>query len=359
VTPERTEGPERAWHVALALCSLAAAGIHFAVIGDHFEEHVAFGLFFAVVAWGQALWAVGILLFPGRGLLVAGLAGNLVVVVTWVVSRTVGVPIGPEPWTAEAIGAADLVSTILELVIVVGCGLELGRRSAVETRRVGRVPALALVLSLAVLSTAAIATGSGHTHVRNAGAGHDHGDLASADAEGHTHRLVGSGEVDLRQIALVRAAMRKYRDVHVAFEEGWRSEHEDWPEIGSHFYRNRDWDGSFPARPGLDIEDPEFLMYSKLLTGKWKLVAVAYVVDQARYAEPPTELRGAIYHEHVWNCIDDGEELEEEDWGVISKDECAIMGGIWSPGGVWMTHVWLIDNPNGIFAEENPALVAF
>jgi hypothetical protein len=152
--------------------------------------------------------------------------------------------------------------------------------------------------------------------------------------------------------------MRRYRDVRVAFDEGWKSEHEDWPEIGSHFYRNGDWDGSFPNRPGIDLGDPEFLMYSKLLTGRWKLVAVAYVVDQARYPEPPTELSGALYHEHVWNCIDDGEELEEEDWGVISREECEIMGGVFSPGGVWMTHVWLIDNPNGIFAETNPALVA-
>jgi hypothetical protein len=47
-----------------------------------------------------------------------------------------------------------------------------------------------------------------------------------------------------------------------------------------------------------------------------------------------------------------------EDYGVVSRDECREMGGRWSPGGVWMTHVWLIDNPNGVFAEANPSLVA-
>jgi hypothetical protein len=25
---------------------------------------------------------------------------------------------------------------------------------------------------------------------------------------------------------------------------------------------------------------------------------------------------------------------------------------------VWMTHVWLVDNRNGVFAETNPALTA-
>jgi hypothetical protein len=133
-------------------------------------------------------------------------------------------------------------------------------------------------------------------------------------------------------------------------------EHQDWPELGAHFARGADWDGAFPDQPAVDLEQPEFLMYSRFLTGRWKLVAVAYVVDQERYPEPPADLTGALYHEHVWNCIDDGEELEEEDWGVISEEECAIMGGKWSPGGVWMTHVWLVDNPLGIFAETNPTL---
>jgi hypothetical protein len=55
--------------------------------------------------------------------------------------------------------------------------------------------------------------------------------------------------------------------------------------------------------------------------------------------------------------MSDGEELEEDEWGKISREECDIMGGKWSPGGVWMTHVWFIDNPAGITAESNPALV--
>jgi hypothetical protein len=150
--------------------------------------------------------------------------------------------------------------------------------------------------------------------------------------------------------------MRKYQDIRVARAEGWQQEHQDWPEVGAHFYRNGDWNGAFPARPGLHPRDPEYLMYSRFLTGRWKLVAVAYVLDQARYPQPPTRLTGATYHQHVWNCTADGDELEEEDWGVITRDECDIMGGVWSPGGVWMTHVWLVNNHNGIFAETNPRL---
>lgn len=366
-TTEPTDRSPGAWRTALALASLAAAGIHFAVVADHFQEHWVHGAFFAAVAWAQALWAVGVLVSGDRRLLVAGLAGNLVVIGTWALSRTVGVPIGLDPWTPEAIASADLAATTLELGIVVGSVFVLSReRSVVSGRLRMRVPALGLALSLIALSTAAIATSSDHGHgAGEEASGHDdHGTEAAAggggnEDAGHGHEMVGSGELDLRQIEVIRNAMARYRDVDVAFSEGWEKEHADYPEIGSHFVRASDWSGSGPARPDLDVKDPEFLMYSKFPTGEWKLVAVAYVVDQALYPEPPTTLRGALYHEHVWNCIVDGEELEEDDWGVISREECEVMDGRWSPGGVWMTHVWLIDNPNGIFAETNPELVAF
>lgn len=362
-TDDVRSGVPRASDVVLAITSLSAAAIHFAVTGDHFDEHVVFGLFFLAVAWAQILWAVGILLAPSRRFLMAGLIGNAVVVALWGLSRTVGVPIGPEPWTPEAVGGADLVCTVLEFVIVGGCAARLtsGAESEVDrTRPASSLPTIAFGLSIVLVTSVAIASGGrGHGHGAVTAATHEHTAVAAAGTgtthDGH-HSVGGSGEPDLSQIAIIREAMSKYRDEHVALAEGWRKEHPDWPELGAHFVRDEDWTGSGPARPDLDLVDPEFLMYSKLLTGRWKLVAVAYVVDQAIYPDPPTDLTGAIYHEHVWNCIDDGEELEEEDWGVLSREECDIMGGVWSPGGVWMTHVWLIDNPNGIFAETDPLL---
>jgi hypothetical protein len=171
------------------------------------------------------------------------------------------------------------------------------------------------------------------------------------------HQPVGvAGEPDPEQLASISAAMARYRDVDEAYAAGWVQEHPDWPGTGAHFYRDGDWAGAVPARPELDPLDPEFLMYSQLRTGDWELVAVAYVVDQARYPEPPDDLHGAVFHEHVWTCVVDGEELEEDEVGPISRDECRAMDGEWDPGGVWMTHVWFIENPDGVFAEENPEL---
>jgi hypothetical protein len=57
---------------------------------------------------------------PGRTLLTLGAVGNLAVVALWIMSRTVGVPIGPEVWRPEAITAIDSMATTLELAIVAG-----------------------------------------------------------------------------------------------------------------------------------------------------------------------------------------------------------------------------------------------
>jgi hypothetical protein len=217
----------------------------------------------------------------------------------------------------------------------------------------GRSPSVLLSAGAAALLAATLVTG---IVVSRDGAGRDSAPDTTHAAH-DAHELVAvAGEPDPEQLELIGAAMAKYRDIEVAYADGWLQEHPDWPGTGAHFYRDDDWAGAVPARPDLDPLDPEFLMYSQLRIGEWELVAVAYVVDQALYPEPPDDLHGATFHEHVWTCVVDGEELEEDDVGPISRDECRAMDGEWDPGGVWMTHVWFVDNPDGVFAEENPDL---
>jgi hypothetical protein len=169
--------------------SVAAAGIHFGVMADHFDEYFLFGLFFSVVAWLQALWAMGIAVAPGRFLLAAGLVGNLGVAAIWTVSRTTGLPIGPDAGSAEAVGFADALSTALELLIVAGSALLLtaGQREF-PAGRLGRSAVLALTVALAGITTAALATSVGH--------GEEHGahqsDAAGSEPE-ITHVDLGGG----------------------------------------------------------------------------------------------------------------------------------------------------------------------
>jgi len=116
---------ERLLSQAAALASLGAAAVHFAVVGEHFGEWWLYGSFFAVVAWLQAAWA----LFAVRGVSGAlawtGAIGNGAVMLIWSLSRTVGVPAGPNAGEVEGIALADVVATSLEVFIVAACLLSL------------------------------------------------------------------------------------------------------------------------------------------------------------------------------------------------------------------------------------------
>lgn len=112
----RPDAPVRAPVVAtwwLALASAAAAAIHLAVVVEHFEESVVLGAFFLVLGAAQAGYAAAVLLRPGRRLLVIGLASTGAVVLLWLYTRTVGVPLGLGP--RERVEAADLLATMLQL----------------------------------------------------------------------------------------------------------------------------------------------------------------------------------------------------------------------------------------------------
>jgi hypothetical protein len=120
--------------LTLALCSAASAAIHDAVTAEHFEEAFAYGAFFVTASTLQMAWAVLLVYRPSRALLAAGGIGNAAVIVLWALTRTAGLPIGPEPWHPEAIGAFDLTSTLLELAIVLGAAALLARGSSVTAR---------------------------------------------------------------------------------------------------------------------------------------------------------------------------------------------------------------------------------
>jgi hypothetical protein len=106
---------------AVTVASAAAAAIHFAVIDQHFAEYALFGLFFVVVALAQLGWVIAVVSDPPtRTTYVVGALGNAFIVVTWIISRTIGLPLGPEAGAPEPVGIADTVTTAFEVGIVVG-----------------------------------------------------------------------------------------------------------------------------------------------------------------------------------------------------------------------------------------------
>jgi len=104
--------------IVAATLSLAAAAIHIAVLEEHALEDVLFGVFFLAVGGAQLAWAAAYLAFPSRWLAIGGLLGNAAVIGVWLVSRTVGLPIGPTPWIAEPIALLDVLTTTYEIGLV-------------------------------------------------------------------------------------------------------------------------------------------------------------------------------------------------------------------------------------------------
>lgn len=115
------------------LASTAAAGVHAAVGPAHFRESTLFGLFFAGSALAQLLWAGAVALHCSRPLLVAGALGNVVVLVLWATTRTVGLPFGlmPKP---EEVGPWDLACGGWEAIVAVTCVAMLRSRDALPRR---------------------------------------------------------------------------------------------------------------------------------------------------------------------------------------------------------------------------------
>ncbi|MDX6691061.1 MAG: hypothetical protein QOG15_2518 [Solirubrobacteraceae bacterium] len=151
---------------AVAL-STAAGVIHGVAMVDHFSHWWAYGVFFLVITYAQVLWAIWIYRHPDdRRVLVAGAVGNLLIVGVWIVSRSVGVPIGPDAWNPERIGAMDIMASIdqvilaLAVVRLVAPAGRLGSRLSL----LGGTQALRLGIMLCSASVFAILLGSHHHH---------------------------------------------------------------------------------------------------------------------------------------------------------------------------------------------------
>lgn len=102
------------------LIALSAVGgvIHARAMVDHMSHYWLFGVFFGALTYAQVLFAVQLYRKPDdRRWLMPAAVGSLVVVAIWLVSRTVGLPIGPWAGEPEPIGISDVAATMGELLL--------------------------------------------------------------------------------------------------------------------------------------------------------------------------------------------------------------------------------------------------
>jgi hypothetical protein len=119
--PERTARTDRpreptAW--MLFGLSIMAGTIHLAVAPAHLAEFTAYGVFFIAVGLGQIAWAIAIVIVGTRRSLPFAAAANLLLIVLWVLSRTIGLPIGPQPGQPETFGVLDITASAVEALLV-------------------------------------------------------------------------------------------------------------------------------------------------------------------------------------------------------------------------------------------------
>src|ERR1700704_1141578 len=191
-TNERTLG--RYLRGLPAALSVGAAFIHFAVSGGHYDVSWMHGTFFAVIAWLQIAFAIGVVLRPTRRLLTAGVLLNAGIIGVWAGSRIWGVPVGPDAWTPEPIPLADSLSSGFEAGIV-ALSLAVLVRPALAQRSIH--PSFAIGglgitgLAVAVVSTVSLTPSFASDHHGGAAAGgHTHSDAAAAG--GHSHGAIVS-----------------------------------------------------------------------------------------------------------------------------------------------------------------------
>jgi hypothetical protein len=112
--------------LAAAVLSAAAALVHVAVCPEHFHEALLYGVFFGVTAGAQIGWAILAATRTGSWLAPAGLMGNAALVLLWTVTRTVGIPLGPEAGSVESLGALDILATTCEIGVLSLCAIAIG-----------------------------------------------------------------------------------------------------------------------------------------------------------------------------------------------------------------------------------------
>ena len=145
----------------------AAAGagvIHLAFGPEHLDEYLPLGIGFIAAGVLQIGWAVGIARHESRLLLRLGALFSLAFIGVYLMSRTVGLPLGPEAFEPEPFGAADLLCCALEIPVVIGAVALLHNARAL-LRPLRLAAAGAAVVSFGFIGTAtAYATSAASEH---------------------------------------------------------------------------------------------------------------------------------------------------------------------------------------------------
>ena len=181
VTPEWKKTDGRLAARCAAVASFGAGVIHFAVVPTHWRDWVLSGLFFAVIALLQLVWAFFAWSRPTVLVLAAGVFANAGLVALWVTACTSGAPFGPSAGQPEAANAAGISVQLLQCYVVMGAAWAWFR--GYQAEEVSGFNRALVLLGANTVMVGAVAVGvastlQGHHH-------HHHGGVSEIHADKH------------------------------------------------------------------------------------------------------------------------------------------------------------------------------
>jgi hypothetical protein len=172
--------------IVIAAAGSAGAGlVHAAAAGTH-DGAGSLVWMFALCAAAQLGWAAIAVAAPTRSVLLLGAGINGAAVLTWFLSRTVGLPLVDALREVEKVGTQDLVAAGLGAAAVAGCVIAIVQPVARRT-----MPAswsAMIVVGTVALVVPAMAAGHAHGGHAHLASEHVHADgVAHEDEQGHDH----------------------------------------------------------------------------------------------------------------------------------------------------------------------------
>ena len=159
----------------------------------------------------------------------------------------------------------------------------------------------------------------------------------------------------------LRAGIEKYRDYHVALNEGYKIFLLNLPQPEYHFTK---YGNGFMEAFRFDPSQPTSLLYRKTADG-FELVGAMYTMPKRATEEQLNErvpLSVAMWHLHTNLCMPARREMKAADWSkfglkgsIATQEACEAAGGNFHPSIFgWMVHVYPYENSlDKIFAMHH------
>src|SRR5262245_464799 len=328
--PRRTMRPLAKVSVPLlAALSGGAAAIHFTVVPEHLSESRRMGIFFLVVAWAQACWALAIVLRPlTRRALIAGAVLNGAVLGVWVMHHTIGIPFGLAGDHRHPVAGLDLTCAVLEALVVVAVVaiFAIGPNRKVPTASLAGIMSVlgvgALFASgLAILSPSPSTAAAGHTHT--------HGPVTQTPPSAEERHVLAQELVEARDVAM------RYPTVADAEAAGYRRAGPFSPGAGAHYVK---MDGTGTNTDGkIDFEHPLAYLYD----GTSETSEVVGVMYYSLAKDAPEGFAGQndVWHQHSGACLVHNADGTVDSPLAVDQDTtksmCDQVGGEWMNTTGW------------------------